>query len=340
MSISRPKEKQQKNPAVKFIKWKSGIDQGYAEYYDKEAKKNIQIELKNFAVLDQDLFSVTGFLDALNCGLSSNEVRTNKELITVRGYKDGKAFTHATGSYDELKERIQSSREMNRTKCIYLFMDKEILHLQLSGSGYAAWIEYVEGPGHAEGHWLSLNGTKKGKKGAVHWVSPTFEAGETFSDDDINKLVAIDSEILQPYLKDYFARDVASSQSIQVEHVGYTPSEVVTPASDCGEYSWMSYEYKGKLLGLCNQEELTSLASELLMEGENQTEEYKQIACGLKAYRDTGETWADKKDRDGRALSDYSEQELTVLLAKVSADNPARILMSIALAQFDNDIPF
>jgi hypothetical protein len=325
MSISRPQEQRAKSPAVKFITWKSGIDQGYAHYYDKDKKINMQVELNEFAVLDQDLFCISGYDNVNKVSLKSNEVRSNNDMLIVKGYKDGKAFVHLSGTFNELKEQVKASRELFRTKCAYILFNGEICHLSMSGSTYAAWIKNIETAKHHATGWVCIDGTERGKKGAVHWIAPTFAPVRKFSDEDINTLIQLDTEILQPYLDAYLATK---------------PSADVKTDDSTNSTNWAEFLYGSTKLGELSLADLHDLAESLINDGMIDSPDYAHVTAALAEHASVARTWEDKADKSGRKISDYSELELQAVLARVPIGSPIRVLINVALDNISDDIPF
>lgn len=184
MSLSRPTGT--KNPAKKFIEFKNGK----FSFYDKENKKNIELEFPFRFIVCDELACISGFSDRHQCGISSNEVRNiTEDTLNVRYRKGG---TIASGKYQEIKPQIVEAGG-RYTKSIYAVVEGELVNIKLAGAALSAWIEKPKG----ESAWV-VNGVADGKKGATKYQFPVFEP-DTVPESSITEATKIDQDF-QTYL--------------------------------------------------------------------------------------------------------------------------------------------
>ena len=73
------------NPAARWYEWNG--ETGTVRYYDKEAKKNIDVPLPFTFLLLDELACVKGWHDPSQSGIYSNEVRdTTKDKLLVKAF--------------------------------------------------------------------------------------------------------------------------------------------------------------------------------------------------------------------------------------------------------------
>lgn len=223
------------NPAKRFLKWDS--DSKSFKYWDKElphatdsSKKgaNVLIPLPfQFLVLDT-LHTITGFSDADQAGIYSNEIRDiKKQVLSV---KIGKTEA-IRGLYDDIKGKVSGA---NYAQSVYIaFFDKDsegkkslvIGNLKLTGASLGPWIDFCKTHKPTEGA-IKVVTTTPGKKGKVTWDAPVFEAIAVKPETD-TKAMELDG-ILQNYLKEYFdAAKVESSAAPMEEVEGATKTTYV-----------------------------------------------------------------------------------------------------------------
>jgi hypothetical protein len=204
MSRSNPHESNP-NPAVRWFEWNG--EAGTVRYYDKEAKRNVDVgDQFEFMLLDQ-LGSVRGWHDASDSGIYSNEVKdTTREPLVVKSFKGG---TLAEGVYKSIKDRVQAQGgQFNAVLYIAFDHDGEyaIGSLRLKGAALAAWMEFnKQNRSGVYKNAVTINGYTEGKKGRITFRVPVFGLADV-SPDVNNQAVALDAE-LQSYLKAYFKRN-------------------------------------------------------------------------------------------------------------------------------------
>lgn len=185
------------NPAARFLE----IKNGGVVYYDKANQENVAVDVPlEFIVLDQ-LATVKGWSDSDESGYWSNEVRSvGKDTLTVRtskGAKESGLWRDIKGSSNVAGSRYHAS--------IYLAHKStngmEIANLSLKGAALNAWIEFIQ-KNRIGSSKVVLSGWADGKKGAVSYKVPMFEA-HAMSDDEKAEAIGLDKE-LQAYLGEYF----------------------------------------------------------------------------------------------------------------------------------------
>lgn len=343
MSASNPRKTGAKNPAIKFIRWKGGEEQGWFEYYDKDIVdpklRNVRIELDRFLVLDKDLFSITGFIDETKTAIISNAVRGMDDKIVVKSYKDKKSAIVLSGTYAELRDEIRGSKIYKYTKEIYILFKGELCHLALAGTAFKSWIDTVEPNSKHWNSWIGVVEVKEGKKGIVKFNTPIFGVFEEAGEEDWNQVLHIDSTILQPFLEEYLKREPSSSSNSpshsekEIDTADWR--NVVTPSgSKLGEMSIGSIE---------------DLNQSLVEQDKTDSDLYQYVGHAIYEYQQVAKEWDKKKDKDGKLLKDYTLSELQTMYGKIVKANPfhvSKLLIEAAIEAMssvpndDDDIPF
>jgi hypothetical protein len=160
------------NPASKFIEFKG--DKGVFSYYlkpEKEGDEGKTIEVPfpvKFIVIDE-LSTITGFNDANQCGVYSNEVHNIKEVLSVRLFKGRDGIV---GVYNEIKGEIKSLGG-KFTKSVYALMvtdnKSELVNFKVKGSFLNAWIESGI---NTDIQGIYIEACNKKKKGNTSYFEP------------------------------------------------------------------------------------------------------------------------------------------------------------------------
>jgi hypothetical protein len=190
-----------KNPATKFISWKSN-DKCFS-YYDKEKGENISIPLPfRFLVLDE-LHTVSGWNDATSSGIYSNEVKyISKEVMTVKPFKGNEI---AKGLYKDIKDKIQAAGGHYQKSIYVMLEDYTLANIQLKGSAVQAWGEFTQKSRVRLGdEWVNVADAVEGKKGAVKFYTPDFKYNVSLTAEEGLKADLVFNE-LEAYLKTYLA---------------------------------------------------------------------------------------------------------------------------------------
>lgn len=220
MSWLEREETKSKNPAKKFLEWKS--DDGCFSYYDKELKKYLledgktenEIKEGNLAIVKVELpfkfvilehyHTVKGWNDASESGIYSNEVFSigSKEL-NVKSFKGGEI---ANGLYKENKPKIKDAGGHYARSIYAVTNDLEIINISLKGSGVSSYSDFINeiGDQNFDKNWINVKEAKKMKKGKIDYSVPVFEKSTAIKDK--SKLLPF-AEELQEYITDYMNPD-------------------------------------------------------------------------------------------------------------------------------------
>lgn len=325
MSISNPRATGLRNPATKFFKYKGGEEQGWFETYNRDTKENEIVDLRDFVILDKDLFSITGFVNKTQASIISNEVRTMDDIITVKAWKDKKSEVVLQGSYKSLKETVKDNPAYKYTKSIYILWNGELCHLALSGATFKSWIDGVESNANHEKCFISVVGHESGKQGAVKFHFAKFKVGKEVDAATFNNMIEVDSKVLQPYLEGYLKGNNSSTtgSSNAVEH------DNGFDTSDWREVKTLD----GNPLGGLNYDAILELNQRIIEDGQENSELYANVGQALYDYQDIAKTWMDKKNKAGIYLKDLKFEEVKEMLNSIPPTHKAKQLIEIA---YDN----
>jgi hypothetical protein len=202
MSLSNPNSNAP-NPSVRWFEWNG--EQGGIRYYDKDAKQNVDVPMPfAFSLLDE-LASVSGWHEASQSGIYSNEVRdTSKEVLVVKSFKGG---TIEEGFYREIKDQVNAAGGSYTAKLYVAFKHEGALAIgciRFKGAALMAWMDYRKAHrGELYSKALAIVDVSEGKKGRVTYKMPVFKSVER-SAETTNIAKALDAE-LQQWLTSYFA---------------------------------------------------------------------------------------------------------------------------------------
>ena len=192
------------NPAGRWFEWNG--EHGTVRYYDKEAKKNVDVPLPFTFLLLDELASVRGWHDASSSGIYSNEVRdTRTDPIVVKSFKGG---TLAEGLYKAIKDRVNAQGGQFVANCYIAFKDNgglSIGSLRFKGAALGSWMEFRKA--HRSELYdaaVNITGYTEGKKGRIVFRMPVFDT-KAVSGETNERAVALDKE-LQAWLESYFSR--------------------------------------------------------------------------------------------------------------------------------------
>ena len=205
MSRSNPTENGIANPSTRWFEWHGEI--GAIRYFDKDAKKNIDVALPfSFLLLDQ-LGSVRGWHDASESGIYSNEVKdTRQEVMIVKAFKGG---VLVEGVYSEIKDRVNTLGASFHANCYLAYKDAhgdlQIGCLRLKGAALGAWMEFGKLNRSAlHDKAIQIHAFKEGKKGRIVFRVPIFKAVDVSAE---THQVAVGMDVqLQTFLKSYLKR--------------------------------------------------------------------------------------------------------------------------------------
>ena len=215
MSRSNPHENGTPNPAVRWFEWNG--EHGVVRYYDREAKKNVEVGSDfTFILLDQ-LGSVRGWHDASQSGIYSNEVKdTRQDVLVVKAFKGG---VLAEGIYQQIKDRVNNMGGQFVTNCYIAFKNGgtalAIGSMRFKGAALGAWMEFCKN--HRADLYtkaIRIHGFTEGKKGRIVYRMPVLQVVEL--SPDTNSIATERDKELQEFLVGYLTRNKRE----QAEHVG------------------------------------------------------------------------------------------------------------------------
>lgn len=221
MSRSRPNENAP-NPAVRWFDWHG--ERGVVCYYDKDAKKTVDLPLPFTAIVLDQLSAVRGWDDSTKSGIFSNAVRdTREELMTVKSFKGG---VIAEGRYKDIKAQVNAAGGHFETQIYIAFKHTNGLAigvLSFKGAALSAWMEFARAHrAEVQSGAVKITGTQEGQKGRVIFKTPVF-AIAALSDETNAQAVKLD-EGLQAWLDGYFASTKHSApQMPNGMHESYDP---------------------------------------------------------------------------------------------------------------------
>jgi hypothetical protein len=218
------------NPAKRWFKW-SGKD-GCITYYDKELKENVPVKMPFTFLLLDELTTITGFSEAEDKGIYSNEVKfTNSEKLNVRCGKN----TLELGLYADIKDAIKAKGGKYSRSCYIVFKDDngnyEIGNFLMAGSALSGGDHKEKGAKEKKklDGWMDFMNTNKNviyksavkmdleprvcQKGSNEYRIPKFTLVEV-SEETNQIATALDAD-LQAFLSIYLKKS----------HKEETPSE-------------------------------------------------------------------------------------------------------------------
>lgn len=226
MSRSNPHDNGASNPAVRWFEWNG--EHGTIRYYDKDAKKNVDVALPfTFLLLDQ-LGSVRGWHDASESGIYSNEVKdTRQEVLIVKSFKGG---TLAEGRYKDIKDRVNAVGGQFVANCYIAFKhtgDLAIGSLRFKGAALRAWMDFCKA--HRADLYkkaITIYAFTEGKKGRITFRVPQLKVTDVSAETDA-RAVELD-RAFQEWVAGYFKRTTRE----QIEAPAHVSGEDAAPDYD------------------------------------------------------------------------------------------------------------
>lgn len=182
--------KKNPNPATKFLEWSSARE--CFEYYDKEAKVKVKVELPLKIQFLEDFHTIKGFSDAEQTGIYSNEIKfTSKDELKVKTFG---GTTIAEGLYKDIRLKIIDAGGKYH-KSIYALLNGKLVNFQIKGSVVSAFSLFANGDkklkivGHSqrfESHFIEINDFENLKKGATKYSVPNFTLGSSYKPSDLD----------------------------------------------------------------------------------------------------------------------------------------------------------
>lgn len=230
MSRSNPTE-HAPNPAIRWFEWNG--EAGTVRYYDKDAKKNVDLGTEFSFVLLDEMGSVRGWHEPSQSGIYSNEVRdTREDVLVVKAFKGG---TLAEGLYKDIKDRVNVAGGQFVANCYIAFKPNggggmAIGSIRFKGAALGAWMEFRKANrAHLYKQAVAITGYTEGKKGRVVFRVPVL-AIKPLSDQSNAQAVKLDQE-LQEFLTAYLKRtkrdqlDTAASHDSGQDYADPPPPE-------------------------------------------------------------------------------------------------------------------
>lgn len=196
-----------KNPATRFFEWNG--DKGHFKYYDKDDKKQVNVQLP-FSFITLDVLSkIGGFSKADGSGYWSNEIRDIKKESFVVRTKKGKCHE---GNYESVKAANLSGAKYAQSVYIAYKGDDgklQIGNITMIGSSLGAWIDFRKKNKVYDGS-ITVRELKEGVNGKTVYQMPVFKLVQR-SQEALDQCIILDKE-LQEYLKAYFVKNGLQTQ--------------------------------------------------------------------------------------------------------------------------------
>lgn len=204
--MSRKISSESRSPVRKFVEYRGG--EGRFEYYDKELKKRVPLELPlRFVVLDDTRLTVTGFNDTAGTGIYANEVGHISAPLSVKTFK-GDAI--AEGPWKKISDRVEA-KGGKFCKVVYGAMKVdpseenpsgfEYVAFKFAGSSLGPWFDFQKSADLTSGGVEILDEFEEGKKGTTKFKIPVFKSIKLSKETlDIADRM---SDPLQDYFKKY-----------------------------------------------------------------------------------------------------------------------------------------
>jgi hypothetical protein len=211
-----------KNPATKFLEWKS--ERKCFSFYNRETQVNEDLQLPLKFLFLEHYNVIKGWHDPTQTGIISNEVfLLSKEKLKVRTYK---GLEIAEGYYSEIKDKVKLSGGVYHKSVYVMLPNGELANLQLKGAvigglsaeqsltklavkGYSDF--YQDNHRLLDNQWIEITDVSDAKKGATKYSIPNFKVGSHITDDENEKANEC-AKILQQYVNDYKGINVPENQ--------------------------------------------------------------------------------------------------------------------------------
>lgn len=219
-----------RNPSTRWFTWAGGGEQGYINWYDKDAKEDRKVDPPFTFLLLDELATVKGWHEASESSIYANEVRdTRQDVLVVKSFKGGDLVS---GLYASIRDSIVAKGGHFSASAYIAYRDGEELkigNLQLKGAALSAWSEFKKATPTKKGadgknvkayfvDAVRITGFVDGKKGGTKFRTPTFALANTTPATN-DAAVTLDAE-LQAFLSDYLKRpkaEAAAKPAGQVE---------------------------------------------------------------------------------------------------------------------------
>lgn len=221
-----------RNPSTRWFEWHGS--KGCINYWDKEAKKRVDVALPFTFLLLDELATVRGFHEPSNSGIFANEVRdTRQDTFVVRAFEGGDI---ASGLYASIRDRVAAKGGYFQASCYVAYKTDDGLkigNLGFNGAALSSWSEFKKNcpdkqdanNKRVRGYYVdavSITGYEDRTKGATKYRIPVF-ALKPVGTDTNEQAVALDAE-LQQFLKDYLSRTRTEQAVVSKDHAPEAPA--------------------------------------------------------------------------------------------------------------------
>lgn len=238
MGRSNPNEYAE-NPAQRFFDWQGG--EGALVYYDRDKKENVEVDRPfRFLVLEEVMTVGGGFdNDDTFIGYWSNAIKPREaknEELTVRSTAKGKTRVEMTGKWADIKASLTGAKYIKGLYVGYFNDDDDLTigYLKIRGAALSAWMEFCKAHKNIyEGAFTITKDTVQKKKGKNTYFEPVFSHTDKLKDETNQAALALDADVLQPYLTEYFAQQ--GQRAVEQEYSGgdeYSPNMNGDPPDD------------------------------------------------------------------------------------------------------------
>jgi hypothetical protein len=226
MSRSNPTDGA-RNPSTRWFSWNGGGDQGFVNWYDKDAKQDVKVEGAFTFLLLDELSTMKGWHDPSESGIYANEVRDlRQEALVVKSFKGGEL---ASGLYAGIKDKVIAQGGHYHGSIYLAYKDGDSLkigNLGLKGAALSAWMDFKknapirkDAAGKAVRAFyvdaIRITGYEDAKKGGTAYRIPKFALATTSAETN-QQAVALDAE-LQAFFAEYFKRPKAEAAKPQAD---------------------------------------------------------------------------------------------------------------------------
>lgn len=181
-----------KNPSTRFLLWKSN-EKCFA-YWDKEAKKEVKVELPLKFQFLEHFHTVGGWNDASESKIFSNEVKfISKEELNVRSYSGGDIVK---GIYSDVRLEIVDAGGKYFRSAYLVDEEGNIVNIKMKGAVVSVYSSFMGGDklkkikgneNALEGAWITIDGVDDHKKGATKYSTPIFKVGDAYTDEEMQR---------------------------------------------------------------------------------------------------------------------------------------------------------
>lgn len=220
------------NPATRWFEWNG--ETGSVRYYDKDAKKNVDLGADFTFVLLDRLASVRGWHERSKSGIYSNAVKdTRADILVVKAFKGG---IIAEGLYKTIKDAVNVAGGAFTADCYIAYKSGDgfkIGVIQFKKASLSAWMEFEKAQRNDlyKGA-VKIDGFTEGKKGRIVYRMPVFKL-VPLSAATNEIAMELDKE-LQAYLSVYLKRTKTEQVEphVAAAHDGPRPEDFVQDEED------------------------------------------------------------------------------------------------------------